>query len=178
MLRRMRPDEYEGVYEIMNEAFPVDEKRTFDEEKELLSNPSFEILVWQDAKSEKIKGFITSYRMNGFRFIEHFAVGAKYRNEGIGKAVLSELCKADERLCLEVEPPVTEQAVRRIEFYRRNGFSLNPYPYVQPPISKGTNAVPLMIMTTGGEVDETEFTRIRRALYLDVYRVRADETFL
>ena len=51
MLRKMRKEEFDSIYEIMLEAFPIDERRTFDEEKQLLSNPSFEISVWKLARN-------------------------------------------------------------------------------------------------------------------------------
>ena len=41
----MREEEFATVYKIMSESFPVDERRTFDEQIGLLTNPLFEILV-------------------------------------------------------------------------------------------------------------------------------------
>ena len=68
MLYKMKDEEFEKVYKIMFESFPVDERRTFDEQIELLSNPLFEIFV---------KGFISIYRLEEFCFLEHFAVSEK-----------------------------------------------------------------------------------------------------
>ena len=45
MLYKMREDEFEKVFAIMLKAFPIDERRTFDEQKALLSNTVFEIFV-------------------------------------------------------------------------------------------------------------------------------------
>lgn len=172
MLRKMREEEFEPVYRILSESFPVDEKRTFDQQKEVLSHPLFEIFVWKDHENADVKGFISLYRLQDFCYVEHFAVGEKYRNEGIGQSVLKELLAKEHKICLEVEPPVTQQAIRRIEFYRRNGFYLNEYPYFQPPIAKGKNAIPLLLMTSGAPIDEHEFARIKKSLYLHVYHVR------
>lgn len=171
MLYKMKDEEFEKVYKIMFESFPVDERRTFDEQIELLSNPLFEIFVWKDENAGDVKGFISIYRLEEFYFLEHFAVSEKYRNEEIGRSVLEKLLEWQEKVCLEVEPPVTEQARRRIEFYRRNGFYLNEYPYMQPSISKGTKSVPLMIMTNGGKIDESEFLHVKNELYSKVYRL-------
>ncbi len=170
MLFKMCKEEFEKVYEIIAEAFPTDERRTFDEERELLSRPNFEILVWKEEEEGDVKGFLSLYRLDDFCFAEHFAVSAKYRNEGIGQSVLRQLLATEEqKICLEVEPPVTEQARRRIGFYRRNGFFLNEYPYIQPPLSEGTKPVPLLIMTSGAPVGEAEFLKIKEELYRDVY---------
>lgn len=77
----------------MSESFPVDERRTFDEQIGLLTNPLFEILVWKDGDLGDVKGFISTYRLEGFCFVEHFAVSEKYRNEGIGRSVLKNCSK-------------------------------------------------------------------------------------
>ena len=61
---------------------------------------------------------------------------------------------------------------RRIGFYERNGFFLNEYPYVQPPISQGRKPVPLMIMTSGAAISEKEFEEIRNTLYKEVYKIK------
>lgn len=171
MLYKMRNDEFEKVYAIMVEAFPIDERRTFDEQIALLDNPSFEILVWKDAPSGEIDGFISLYRFEDLVFVEHFAVANDKRNCGLGKRILDELPSRERRICLEVEPPITEQAKHRIAFYERNGFYLNEYSYIQPPISKNTCPIPLLIMTSGEAVDYETFLNIKRVLYENVYGV-------
>lgn len=104
--------------------------------------------------------------------IDHLVVNPKYRNEGIGTKALNELVgMLDKTVCLEVEPPEGEMACRRIGFYQRNKFFLNEYSYMQPPMSKGKNAIPLLIMTSGGEVDEKNFEQIKTTLYTEVYKI-------
>ncbi|MBO7288483.1 MAG: hypothetical protein J6V03_00640, partial [Clostridia bacterium] len=75
-------------------------------------------------------------------------------------------------ICLEVEPPQSEITKRRVGFYKRNGFYLNEYPYIQPPISNGKNPVPLMIMTSGHKVNRKEFNLIKEYIYRNVYNVK------
>ena len=72
------------------------------------------------------------------------------RGLGLGSKMLKETAKLFEKpLCLEVEPPTTDIARRRIRFYERNGMCFNDYEYVQPPLSEGQNSLPLKIMTSG-----------------------------
>ena len=93
-----------------------------------------------------------------------------FRNRGCGSLVLNEVKNKTEKLiCLEVEPPETEISKRRVEFYKRNGFFLNNYPYMQPPISKGKSMIPLMIMTSNRSINVNEFTNIKKILYKNVY---------
>ena len=71
--------------------------------------------------------------------------------------------------------PENEMAVRRIGFYKRNGFFLNEYPYLQPAISKGGNEVPLLIMTYGRNITKEEFEALREVLYRIVYKRKPKE---
>ncbi|MNP71582.1 hypothetical protein D3C76_1679860 [compost metagenome] len=72
---------------------------------------------------------------------------------------------------LEVEPPLGEMEQRRIGFYERLGFHLNPYAYVQPPLREENADLPLQIMTYPNPVDVEEFNLYREILYTEVYKV-------
>ena len=72
--------------------------------------------------------------------------------------------------------PETVLAARRIAFYERNGFFLNDFPYLQPPLSNGRDPVPLRVMTSGRAVSREEFERIKALLYTRVYGQPASRT--
>ncbi len=165
-------NEFNKVYKIMEASFPPDEHRPFEEQKELLDNPCYSIHVVKDSNEGEIQGFMAVWQFDGLGFIEHFAVDSKYRNTGLGSKMLKEINEhLTGRICLEVELPDNEISKRRIAFYQRNGLYYNDYPYIQPAISKGRNPIPLRIMTSGGEVTEAEYERIRDILYREVYKV-------
>ena len=171
MLEQLRNEEFDRVYRIMEASFPVDERRPFDEQRALLEDPAYRIYVCKAPGPEDIAAFLAVWELEPVVFLEHFAVAPQCRNGGLGARMLKELVEqAGKTVCLEVELPETGLAARRIGFYERNGFFLNPYPYLQPPISKGRSAVPLRIMTSGGPVSEGEFQRIKALLYRRVYR--------
>lgn len=106
-------------------------------------------------------------------FVEHFAVDEHYRNGGIGAKLLQELLEIlAVPTVLEVEPPEAELPQRRIKFYERNGFVLNPYDdYVQPALSDVGKELPLMIMTYPKGVSREQYEQIRDTLYREVYHV-------
>lgn len=171
MLEKLRNEEFDRVYRIMETSFPVDERRPFDEQRALLEDPAYQIYVCTAPGSEAVAAFVAVWEFEPVVFLEHFAVAPQCRNGGLGARMLKELVgQAGKTVCLEVELPETEIAARRIAFYERNGFFLNEYPYLQPPISKGRSAVPLQIMTSGRPVSEEEFQRIKALLYRRVYR--------
>lgn len=170
MLEKLRFDDFDTMYDLMEMSFPIVEYRPYHEQKALLNNPAYSIYVLHN-ETKDIKAFIAVWEFDKFAFIEHFAVNPKYRNCGVGGYVLNEITeRIGKNVCLEVEPPETEIAIRRIGFYERNGFFLNEYPYIQPPISNGRMAVPLFLMTLGGKVDKDMFESIKATLYTKVYK--------
>lgn len=170
MMTKLEFRYFDTIYSLMEESFPSEEYRSYDEQKALLNNPAYTIYVLNN-EHQDIMAFIAVWEFDDFAFIEHFAVNPNYRNGGIGARVLNEMVELlSITVCLEVEPPETEMAKRRIGFYKRNKFFLNDYPYMQPSISPGKAAIPLLIMTTGGTVDEATFEQMKDTLYAKVYK--------
>ena len=170
MIQKLKTQDFDNVYRLMEQSFPPDERRTYTEQKSLLSNPQYCIYILPDTAASNIKAFLAVWTFKDFVFIEHFAVNPLYRNSGIGSAMLKEAVQQiPYMVCLEVELPVQETAKRRIGFYERNGFFLNHYPYMQPPISDGRSPIPLLIMTNQNAISENRFQEIKNTLYKNVY---------
>ena len=162
--------DFDKVYSIMENSFPSDEYRPYNEQKALFENKEYKIYTWQNSVGEII-AFIAIWEFDDFLFIEHFAVSSSCRGGGIGTKVLDSVKNLTSKIiCLEVELPNEKISKRRIEFYKRNGFFLNEFPYTQPPISKGKNPIPLMIMTCNAPVCKAEFNFIKNTLYTYVYK--------
>lgn len=167
MLKKITDKEFEKVYKILSDSFPKNELRPKGNMKRTMENKKYIVYSYGD---KDIKGITAVWELDGFLFIEYLAVNEKFRNNGIGSEILKELCDTYKcPLCLEVEPPESDITKRRIEFYKRNGFYLNLYPYEQPAYSEKQAAVPLMIMTTGKEISEEQFLITRREIYKEVY---------
>lgn len=171
MIELLTRYDFDEMFALMEESFPKDEYRTRAGQRNLFELPEYQAYAMRDEQSGSIKGFITVWDLETIVFVEHFAVDPRFRNGGLGAKIFKELsAKFDKPLCLEVELPETEMAVRRIGFYERNGFFLNRYPYKQLPLAEGQKEIPLYIMTTEKAVDEAEFQAIRELLYATVYQ--------
>lgn len=172
MLRLIQEQEFEDVFAIMDTSFPIDEHRPYDEQKALLGDSFYRIYVIDDENSGKIKSFAAIWKFENFVYIEHLATSAEYRNCGLGGVMLNDLRELfDCKICLEVELPTTDITKRRIAFYERNGFYLNSYAYVQPPISAGRKEIDLLIMSSDGKISKEEFDEVKNTLYKYVYKV-------
>lgn len=172
MIEKLTEKEFDRVYEIMREAFPFDEYRTYAEQKELLKNPHYSVYILR-AEEDEIIAFMTVYNLCDIYFIEHFAIDKRYRSLGIGGRMLNDMVQLlGGKVCLEVELPQTNFAKRRIEFYKCNGFCINEYEYVQPPISKGKRSLPLILMTYNKVLCKKEFDDLKRTIYKEVYNIK------
>lgn len=169
MLEILSKRDFSGMYSLMEESFPRDEYRPYEEQLALMSLDEYKVFVKKNGN--KVSAFAAVWEFCDFMFLEHLAVDASLRNNGVGGAVLQELTeRTDKLVLLEVELPREMIAKRRIGFYERNGFFYNDYDYTQPPISEGKNPVPLRIMTYGRHISEEEFISIKSILYRTVYK--------
>lgn len=174
MLHRLEAGEFAAVWQIMEASFPPNEIRTYEGQKALLDDPLYAIHIARDSCSQ-VMGFMAVWDFADFAFLEHFAVAPAYRNHRLGSSMLGELLAGQGKmLCLEVEPPESSMARRRIDFYRRNDFFLNDFPYAQPSLGQGKEAIPLCIMTSGSCVDAQHFATIKGTLYAKVYGLAPD----
>ena len=165
MIEKLKLHEFDAVYAIMEQSFPLEEYRSYEGQKKLLDDPAYSIYGIKEEGN--ILGFAAVWQLENWLFLEHLAVDPQRRNRGIGAELLGFL--TEKRCCLEVELPETELARRRIGFYQRNGFFLNDYPYVQPSLGEGRNPVPLSIMTSGSTISPEEFAQVQKLLYSRVY---------
>lgn len=141
-------DDIRFALDTLREAFPDDERRTDDATIALLANPQYSLrLIVRDGTKV---GVIAVWVFERFRFVEHLATRPAERGHGTGAETIR-LIVAESTLptVLEVEPPTTETARRRIAFYRRQGFRLSRLPYIQPAYSATQKALPLRLMTHG-----------------------------
>ncbi|MCK5762756.1 MAG: GNAT family N-acetyltransferase [Clostridiales bacterium] len=168
-------DNFDAVWEIFKYSFPEEERRSFEEQKNLLKNPLYNFNTIYDC--DLFIGFIAFWTFKDFIFIEHLAIDKNFRGKGYGGKIVKDIIsKYDKIIILEVEKTKTTEAIRRISFYKNLKFYLNKYDYLQPPLSEDKKPVPLFIMSYPKNIDEEDFINIRNILYTVVYNVK-ERTF-
>ena len=159
------------AYAIMEEAFPPSELRTQEGQEALLAQSQYRLYAFYE--EERCCGICGIWEWDDFVYVEHLAVAPQKRNGGMGSKILQALIAAKQKaVLLEVELPENEISRRRIGFYERNGFQLNPYDYLQPPMRAGQPMFPLRLMTYPEKIDEKTYLHRRNCLYEKVYRYR------
>lgn len=169
MFIEIEPAEFDEVYDILEEAFPAEELRTREGQRSLIENNKYKLNAYKNGEGN-IAAVLAEWRLGDIIFIEHIAAHKNERGSGLGGRLLAEyISNAGRPVVLEVEPPETDIARRRIGFYRRLGFCLNERPYIQPAIREGVDSIPLMIMSYPEPLTEAEFDRFRELAYKYVY---------
>ena len=164
---------FDDVFKIMERSFPVEEMRCYEGQKALLERDDYKIKMY--THEEKVAGFCAYYELDGVLYIEHLAANPEVRGLGIGTKLVEEiLSETEEIVILEVEPPVDEITKRRIRFYEKLGFHLNPHYHFQPPLNKDTEGVELKMMSFPREISDEEQKAYRRLVNMKVYGVDPD----
>ena len=170
-LAKFQHCDFDSFFELMSEAFPSVERRSYEDAKNLLNEELYNIIIARDG-NKNITAFIASWEFRDFNFIEHFAVCSKMRGNSIGTSMLMDyLNKANKPIFLEVEPPQNDISIRRIEFYKRLGFHLNSFEYFQPPMQKQHDFLPLKVMSYPESINQEEFINFKSMVYREVYKI-------
>lgn len=160
---------FNNFFKLYEASFPVEERRPSAEVKKIAcSDPRFHMLeAWE---GDNFKGFFTYWDFGAFTYGEHFAVVEEFRGHGIGSEILKHVIETvGQDLIIEVEPPVTVSAQRRIGFYERHGLKpWNDVNYTQPAYSAGLPSVPMMLMTMGFN-DAAQVERAAQVIRREVY---------
>ncbi len=126
-------------------AFPYEERRDAAEQDRVMKNPSYHT----DAvmREGKFVGIMFYWEREDYVYLEHFAVLPAERNRGIGAEALELLGQKGKTVLLEIEIPSDELTTRRLHFYERNGFVMNPYRHIQAKYHRGDADLELKIMS-------------------------------
>lgn len=152
---------------VFETSFPIDERPPFD----TLSERNKQLFHFNVVYiNDNAVGIFSYWTFDTFAYVEHFAVEEQYRNNGMGQMIMKHflLNIALPQVVLEVEMPDTAMAQRRIEFYKRLGFTINPHNYIQPSYHNDGNTLPMVIMSLSS-LSATDFAKVKQRLYSEVY---------
>lgn len=161
--------------ELLNQLIPLYEESFPEEER----RPNTQLMKMIESKKEmhftaiihegELCGLFVYWDFKDFFYLEHLAVFPAMRNRKIGEKVLAYLTEHLKGLhLLEVEPPATEMAGRRIEYYRRNGYEVLHKEYIQPSYSKDKDALNLWIMGNAhSDLLPERIEKIKKEVYIN-----------
>lgn len=142
------------VKALYESAFPVQERREWTDLLSLIGRePEMRLEIVKD--EEEPVAFVVWWQISDWMFIEHLAVSSTRRGKNYGSRIMDHyLALAQQRMLLEVEPPLTEEAQRRIRFYEKLGLNLLDYAYEQPSYNEKGVVYPMCLMSTQKDLTE------------------------
>lgn len=158
------PQLREAAHELYEESFPEKERRSrAAQEAAAMDDAARCRIITDDGSLAAIVYFWLSPEM---LYLEFLAVAPSMRGQSIGAELLRTLRAEypDRRIVLEIEPPIDGLALRRLGFYRRNGYVANGYDYVHPSYRLGEAACPhpLVVMSHGTPLSREEYDAFLR----------------
>lgn len=158
------------VLDIMMLSFPQIEVRTREAQKELFDLHEYQVEIIE--QEDKIVGFVAFWELEGCTFLEHLAIDPAYRGQSLGSRLMERVLEnAIRPILVEIEPVTDEGSAKRLEFYKKFGFKLCGFDYLQPPLQEGMPFKPLLLMTAPDQMTEDEFAPYKEEIYLNVYNV-------
>ena len=150
------------IGKLYRDAFPADERIPF---RILLSMRNAQRHLYAFYRDDILYGFVFLYHGERFMFIHYLAVCKAYRAQGYGSMFLQMIRSLDPDLSvlLEVETPdssslILDQQLKRLSFYRRNGFVMTDIRYL-------FYGVDYTLMVCGDPVTREEYDRHFREIW-------------
>lgn len=154
-------------------SFPPAERRKFTSVKQLLAKNDVPFKMIAATEGDELLGFLSYWEFKDFKYIEHFAVEARMRGNGIGSGILEYFIKnnEDSPIVLEVELPDTSyDARRRVDFYMRHSFIIwKRLNYIQPPYEAGGDSVEMKLMSLKMN-DQVKVAEMGEIIKREVYK--------
>lgn len=158
---------FQPAIDLLEQSFVSDERPTFNQS--LLDNHQYTLSAWYS--DQKFVGCLSWWSFDRFTFMEHIAIAPEQRNSGLGAAIIrSFLRRGKDILSIgECELATTKVAARRIEFFKRLGFIVNDYDYIQPAYSEIKSPVPMHLITYPRAITTEEYDAYSRIIHTQVY---------
>lgn len=171
-LERIGREEMPEIYAAMQQNFISDELRDYRAAMAVLDDGRYG--VYHIVSDGVRLGFICIWNLKSAAFVEHFVIYEPYRGKGVGGEAIDCVCGKFGKVILEVEKPEDDVKRRRIAFYQRHGFAINPQPYAQPAYRPDSAWVPMHLMSFPAAADN--FGELVSELYEAVYHVKYTPT--
>lgn len=159
---------FNKAMEIYKVSFPIFEQRTMEDQIKALADEDYHFNVIYDG--DKMVGILLYWEMNAYKYIEHFAIDSSLRGKNYGSRVLKEFCKNNKNVILEIDPPIDEISIKRLNFYLKLGFKLQDFNHIHPSYRKECKSHSLKIMTFNENIFKDDYDNFNNLLKKNVMK--------
>lgn len=152
---------FSPIWDIYQASFPLEERRPLKLQEWAFTKTQYELIAVET--KGRVVGFISSWNLPHYCYVEHFAFSEDCRGNGLGTKSLNKyLSEKKVPVILEIEPLEDIITRRRCDFYQRLGFALTGHEHYQSPYRKGYEPLRLLIMSYGRAITEAEYQEFNR----------------
>ena len=159
---------YEEAMAIYEASFPPFEKRSEEDQLAAMEDPNFYATVVKD--EDKVVGILFYWLFDNTAYIEHLAIAERLRGQNYGTKILDTFCPTQEKVLLEIDPPVDDVSIKRLGFYEGRKFRMQPFKHIHPPFKKACGDYELKVMSYNREMSEEEFKAYQDFLFDTIMR--------
>jgi len=149
---------FEKAWQIYEDSFPTEEKRTLKEQIKLFDKKSFTMLCY--VEDETLLSILFYWQIDTYTYLEHFAVNSTLRGRSYGSKILQEFINNNQKIILEIEPVVDEMTQKRLDFYKRFDFKVNNHIHFQVPFRKDAQKLKLTFLSHKKVLSVDEYTTL------------------
>lgn len=151
------------VWSLYISSFPEHERRGAISHLSATTNRSFITKAVVD-ESSNLLALLFYWKIKDLIYIEHLAVNPKNRGSNIGTKIMQIFLEEHRefKIILEIEPTLDEITHRRLRFYKKLGFTENPYEYTHPSYTRDQFIHSLDILSYPKQLTELEYDKFCR----------------
>ena len=153
---------FEKAWQIYEDSFPQEEKRTLKEQLKLFNKKSFTMLCY--VEDEIVLAILFYWQIQRYTYLEHFAVNSTQRGRSYGSKILQEFINNNQNIILEIEPIVDETTQKRLDFYQRFDFKVNNHIHFQVPFRKDAQELKLIFLSHKNLLSVEEYTTLYQTM--------------
>ncbi len=183
-IRSPKEGAYSAAEQIFMDSFPISERRPLSSLRRLMMEEErfYFLAVSADTgagREQEVVGILAYWDFSDFVYVEYLATRSDLRGRSLGRGIMENLFAATALpVVLEAEPAQDDLSCRRIHFYERMGFVVQPDEYCQPSYGV-VPGVPLKILRRLGTANGPDpkiipTQEIIRILHREVYGVGGD----
>lgn len=146
---------FKEAMEIYKISFPIFEQRVLKNQIEVLEHKEYHCTVI--CENNKLIGILFYWEHDNYRYIEHFAIDKSLRGKNYGSKILNKFCESDKETILEIDMPIDEISIKRLQFYSKLGFKLQEFEHIHPPYRKGYEGHRLKVMSFNENLSKDKY---------------------
>lgn len=159
---------FNDALKIYKNSFPKFEQRTIESQIEVLNHDQYYCCVVLE--DNLLIGILFYWQYEDYNYIEHFAISSNLRGQNYGSKILKEFCKSNSNTILEIDPPIDDISIKRLNFYSDLGFKLQKFEHTHPPYRKSFSAHKLNIMSFNKDLSIDEYNKFNNFLKTTVMK--------